>query len=204
MDVTDSLCPPLRNAGMVTDAEWVDVNGDNKKDLVITGMWMPVRVFLAGGYGFVEKIDSDGITAASGWWNCLHAFDADGDGDTDLIAGNAGLNIGYKASETEPVMLFAADFDRNGFIDPIICQKENGQYYPIVSRDDLLDQVNPLKKRFVRYAQYADASMEDVFPDINLQEVLQLPVTTFETTLFLLRAQYRPFSENQRNQDFFF
>ncbi len=188
VDVTDSLCPPLRNAGMVTDAEWIDLNGDNQMDLVIAGMWMPVRVFLAGGYGFVEKIDSEGITAASGWWNSLHAFDADGDGDTDLMAGNAGLNLSYKASEKDPLMLFAADFDRNGFMDPVICQRIDGKYYPMVSRDDLLDQVNALKKRFVRYAQYSEASIEDVFPGVNLQEVLQLPVTTFETTLFLNRG----------------
>ena len=36
----------LQNAGMITDAAWLDMNGDNKQDLIVVGEWMPVSVFI--------------------------------------------------------------------------------------------------------------------------------------------------------------
>ena len=36
----------LEQVGMVTDAEWVDLDGDTWPDLVLTGEWMPVSLSL--------------------------------------------------------------------------------------------------------------------------------------------------------------
>ena len=62
-----------------------------------------------------------GLNDYSGWWNAIELFDADSDGDMDMIAGNWGLNTQLKASKTEPVELFWKDFDNNGSIDPFLC-----------------------------------------------------------------------------------
>ena len=45
-DATDEVCPALNNIGMVTDALWIDLNGDHKKDLIVVGEWMPIKVFI--------------------------------------------------------------------------------------------------------------------------------------------------------------
>ena len=44
-------------------------------------------------------------------------FDADQDGDLDLLLGNAGTNMQFKASPTEPVHLFVSDLNQDGVLD---------------------------------------------------------------------------------------
>ena len=44
-DATKQVCPELADIGMVTDAVWVDLNGDKQPDLVVVGEWMPIKVF---------------------------------------------------------------------------------------------------------------------------------------------------------------
>jgi hypothetical protein len=94
----------------------------------------------------------------------------DGDGDIDFIMGNCGWNNQFKASKDEPVTMYAADFDDNGTIDPIICYYIQGKSYPMASRDELLDQLVPLRKKFVKYADYADATANDIFSKEKLQQ----------------------------------
>jgi len=44
-DVTDKVCPEIKNIGMITDALWSDFDNDGKVDLVVVGEWMPVTFF---------------------------------------------------------------------------------------------------------------------------------------------------------------
>ncbi len=195
-DITDKMCPALRNAGMVTDAFWDDTDANGLPDLILTGMWMPLRIFRQLDGGMSEYIDNTGFSQYSGWWNCLLPFDADGDGDTDVLAGNTGTNFSYRTGTEQPVQLYAKDFDGNGTIDPILCAYMGDTLFPMVSRDDLLDQINPLKKRFIRYAAYADATLEEIFPATNLESALHFEATTFETGVFINngngRYDFRP------------
>jgi hypothetical protein len=44
-DVTAEVCGSIQKAGMVTTAQWVDINNDHYPELVIAGDWMPVMLF---------------------------------------------------------------------------------------------------------------------------------------------------------------
>ena len=66
-DVTKSSCPALLAAGMVTDAVWIDVDGDKMDDLVITGEWMPVRIFKNQQANFKEITAEAGLAS---FWAC--------------------------------------------------------------------------------------------------------------------------------------
>jgi hypothetical protein len=168
-DATASIAPVLSHIGMVTDAVWIDLNHDHREDLVVVGEWMPIKVFINDG-GRLRDASSDYIKfPSSGWWNTILAEDLNGDGDTDLVIGNTGLNTQFRASEKEPVSLYYKDFDGNGILDPILCYYIGGVSYPAISRDDLLDQLPMLKKKFSEYHQYADATINDIFTPEQLK-----------------------------------
>ena len=89
-DVTDSRMKRLKKIGMVTDACWVDYDGDGDKDLILVGEWMKVCVLKNDKGQFSDVTRSAGLDETSGWWSCIRAADIDGDGDPDLIGGNLG------------------------------------------------------------------------------------------------------------------
>lgn len=181
-DITSEICPELLKAGMVNDALWTDVNNDSKVDLVIVGDWMPIRIFLQKNGKFSEATNQFGLANSSGWWNCISGADFDNDGDTDLIVGNRGTNNQIKGSVSKPATLYAYDFDKNGSLDPILNYYYNDSIsHPFASRDDLLDQINILKKKYIYYKDYANATMETIFQDVDLDTIPILKTEIFES-----------------------
>ncbi len=117
-DQTTSIAPSLQKAGMVTDAAWVDMNGDNQKDLVVAGEWMPVTIYINNKGKLENKTINYFDKNYTGWWNKLSAGDFNHDGKPDLIIGNVGLNTQCKASDKQPAEMYYKDFDDNGSIGP--------------------------------------------------------------------------------------
>ncbi|MGH2566418.1 MAG: RNA-binding protein, partial [Ginsengibacter sp.] len=143
--------------------------------------YMPVKIFINND-GKLEDKSSDFIHFASnGWWNTIYADDMDGDGDTDLVIGNMGLNTQFRASEKEPVTLYYKDFDGNGSIDPILCYYINGTSYPAISHDDLTDQLPFLKKKFLEYKDYSTATINDLFSQDELKDAGVLKATEMQS-----------------------
>jgi len=145
--------------GMVTDAQWLDVDGDHRNDLVVVGEWMAVTILHHTGAGF-EKIE---VPVSSGLWNCVRTMDVDGDGDPDLVAGNFGLNSILRASAAEPLGLWIKDFDHNGSFDPILTYYRQGRNCVFADKDLLVSQLPMLKKQYVAYQKFSQSSFEDVF-----------------------------------------
>lgn len=180
-DATSELAPELLTPGMVSDAVWADLTGDASPELLLVGEWMPPMLF-AYQNGKLARTDVAAFQQAGGWWNRILAHDFDKDGDLDLVLGNRGLNGLIRATTHEPACIYGKDFDGNGSIDPITCYYIQGKSYPMHSRDELLGQMNFLKKKFVRYADYADATMTDIFSPEQLQDALILQAHTFASS----------------------
>jgi hypothetical protein len=118
-DVTAVVAPFLKKAGMVCDVVSTDFDEDGWPDLVMAGEWTPVR-FLKNDKGvFRDNSQTTGVANHLGWWNSIFPGDFDNDGDMDYVVSNLGLNSFYRASEKEPVRIYAKDFDNNGSFDAI-------------------------------------------------------------------------------------
>lgn len=173
-DVTREHSESLSAPGMVTSARWVDYNGDTWPDLIIAGEWMAPKIFSNQQGKLVVETGIEGLDNSEGWWCSIEPADVDEDGDMDLLLGNAGTNMQFKASPAEPVHLFAGDLNQDGVLDPVINYYIQGRSYPMATRDELLDQVSTLKKKFIRYEDYAAATMQDIASEDVLEKSLKL------------------------------
>ena len=183
-DQTATIAPELQHAGMVTDAVWTDLNGDNKKDLIVVGEWMPVTIFINENGRLINKTKNYFDKNYNGWWNKILAEDMNGDGKIDLVIGNLGENSQCKASDKEPAEMYYKDFDGNGTIDPVLCFYIQGKSYPFLSKDELVSQVNGMAQKFHYYKDYADAGLKDIFTDDQLKGARHLQANELATCYF--------------------
>lgn len=185
-DITGKAIPALSQPGMIADAVWAHIDTDEYPDLVLAGEWMPIRIFKNNGdKTFTEITHQAGLEKTTGMWNVLRAVDLDRDGDMDLIAGNRGLNAAFSASPAEPAILYAGDFDGNGFIDPVLTQVIDGKRRPVAGRNKLLRQLPHLKERFPDYRSYATATIDDILDRGQQRKASRFTIHTFATTVFV-------------------
>jgi enediyne biosynthesis protein E4 len=166
-DVTETVAAGLQNIGIVTAALWTDIDNDNKPDLLITGEWMPIVVYINKGNKLQNMTTAAGLGESNGLWQSLVAGDFDNDGDTDYIAGNWGLNSPFTCSKKQPMTICYPDFDKNETIDPVISYYEDGVNYPAVSLDYITEQIPGLKKKFLHYSDYADAPTDEIMKSLK-------------------------------------
>ena len=168
--------------GMVTAALWTDYDNDGQLDLMVAGEWMPITIFRNEDGRFTNVSKSLGLNDYTGWWNSLVSGDFDNDGDTDYVLGNTGKNSRYKPSAEEPLEIYTKDFDQNASLDPVLAYYVQGQLQVVHSRDELINQLSFMRKRFPRYEHYAKAEFSQVFNEDDLKGAYRLNAKVFESS----------------------
>ncbi|MFI2742934.1 VCBS repeat-containing protein [Zhouia sp. PK063] len=169
-DVLKTKAPILKNAGMLTDAVWADINNDGKKELITVGDWEAPTMYSFNGKTF-EKLATN-LDNELGWWNTITTADVNNDGLVDLIIGNQGENTSYKTSKEAPMKMYVKDFDFNGTTEQIVTRTINGKDKPIALKAELTAQLTYLKKKSLKYAEYAKKSIQDLFDEKALQNTV--------------------------------
>lgn len=173
--------PVFQDVGMVTDAAVADINSDNWPDLIVSGEWMPIKMYMNRKGKFIDETKNYSLENTNGMWASIKVSDIDDDGDIDLIGGNIGHNFFYK----EGTRIYIKDFDHNGTKEQIICHKIGDAYYPIVDRDELISQLPGLKTKLLYFKDYAKASITEIFGSENLTDAVIFDIKITGSTLFL-------------------
>jgi enediyne biosynthesis protein E4 len=171
-DVTKTIGGDLLfKAGMVNSAVWTDIDKDGWKELLIAGEWMAVMIFHnEKGKKLVDISERSGLQKSNGWWCRMIPADVDKDGDIDFILGNMGANTQFRTSEEQPLVTYADDFDNNGKIDPVMTWYVQGKSYPFNTRDEIVNQLPSLNKKFLRYTDFAVATIDDILTKEQIQK----------------------------------
>lgn len=179
-----ALAPALKELGMVTDSRVIDWDGDGKKDLFLVGEWMAPTFFRNTG-GKLEKVEMPNLNVLKGWYRTVETGDFDGNGLPDFALGNHGLNTRFKAGAASPVSMFLNDFDQNGSIEQIYTQQIANVQVPFTLKHELERQVPGIKKKYMRYADYNNQSLEDIFSKEVIAKSIIQEVNNLESGILL-------------------
>jgi hypothetical protein len=167
INATRKTAAAVKQSGMITDAKWIDMDGDAKPELITVSDWGSPAIYKMGNEGLTKQ-ESD-LDQLKGWWNVIYPVDIDKDGDVDFILGNQGSNLHYRPSETKQIKMWVNDFDNNGTIEQIFTQNLDGRDMPLHQKKEIVGQLVSLKKENLRASDYATRSIQELFSANILQ-----------------------------------
>jgi len=171
---------PVEKIGAVTTAAFADLNNDGWPDLIVSGEWMPLKIYMNDHGQFREK----DIPQSTGLWQTVYTTDLNGDGYPDILAGNWGHNSKLWAGKDGPLKLYVKDFDQNGTVEQIMCYTINGQEYPFLAKDELERALPVLKKAYERYDAVAGKTVQYMFYDL-FRDYTELKAETLSSSCFM-------------------
>ncbi|MCB1099061.1 MAG: VCBS repeat-containing protein [Verrucomicrobiae bacterium] len=171
----------LDSTGMVTDAEWGDMNGDGWLDLVVAHDWRMVKLFT----GSEGKLNEAAMPMLTGWWNTITLADVDGNGTLDCIAGNTGLNTKYHASLEKPELLFYGDLDGTGKSQIVEAKFEGGICLPRRGYSCSSNAMPALRRKISTFHSFASKSLEAIYTESRLEKAKRYEANTLESGIFI-------------------
>ncbi len=176
---TDSTIINLNSIGITTTASFADINKDGWPDLLVTGEWMPLKVYLNNK----GKFTVTDLPQSTGLWQTIQTADVNGDGNIDILAGNWGHNSKQWSGKQGPLKLYIKDFDKNGSTEQVMCYTVNNQEYTFLAKDELEQALPVLKKGYLTYREVAGKTVQYLFDDL-FKDYTELKAETLSSSVF--------------------
>ena len=176
-ETSQQLAPGLQEVGLVKNAVWADLDGDRDMDLLLAMEWEPLTAFMNTGNAFEKKP----LPSGRGWWNFALPYDADGDGDLDIVAGNVGKNSRLSPTPSQPTRLYVSDFDNNGQTESVLTYYLKGKEITFANHEEMLKALPMLKKKYLHSKSFAQADVPQIFGKPNLAKAVLRETDTFES-----------------------
>lgn len=177
-DVTQSLTSGLQEVGLVKNATWADLDGDRDLDLLLAMEWEALTIFV-NQEG--KKFEKKSLPSGRGWWNFALPFDADGDGDLDIVAGNTGRNSRLSPTPSQPIRLYVSDFDNNGQTESVLTYYLRGKQITFANHEEMLKSLPMLKKKYLHAKNFSRADVPQIFGEAALAKAVLREADTFES-----------------------
>lgn len=178
----------MADLGMITDMIVMDLNGSGKQQVVLVGEATPVTVLGMESGEMRNQTSQFFDRPLVGLWNSVEASDWDGDGKTELVIGNLGLNTQLNASFEQPMELLYKDFDSNGTIDPIFGYYIGDEKYPLASRNELIAQIPIQKKKYLDFKVYSQTTFDKLFTPAEKSGASSIQINELETVYLVQDA----------------
>jgi hypothetical protein len=175
--------------GMVSAAQFADIDGNGWPDLIVAIEWGTIRIFLNRGGQFRPAPDMPGPAGLYSRWNGLATGDLDGDGRLDIVATSWGRTTDYHASATRPLLLYFGPFGERGRPTGLLAQDDPriGGVAPLASFARLGLALPGVAQRLRTFSAYADATVEQVLGPAAPAAV-RLGATTMDHIVFVNRG----------------
>ncbi len=180
VEVTGQNARDLELIGMVSDALFVDIDQDGDDDLVVVGEWTPIQV-LENKNGVFQKIEASGLENSVGLWFSVTANDIDNDGDMDFFAGNLGLNSKFKTGKGHSFHIYCDDFDQSGTYDIVLTYLYNDKLVPVRGRGCSSQQMPFITDKFPTIKSFAAASLVEIYGQEELDHALHYEADLLES-----------------------
>jgi enediyne biosynthesis protein E4 len=95
------------------------------------------------------------------------------------------LNSRFKATETKPVCMYAGDFGNDGTVQQIVTCYNGDSSYPMLLRHDLVGVLPYLKKKYLKYENYKEQTIEDIFSKEQLGKAVKSDAYTMQSSVFI-------------------
>ena len=183
---SQDFAPGFQEIGMITDAAVVDLDEDGKEDLVLVGDWTEPIFFKNTGKK-LERMELPKLAKLKGWYRSVEVADLDGNGFPDLILGNQGLNTRFKAKSDSPIRMYLNDFDQNGSIEQIFTATQGDIQVPFTLKHELEKQIPTIKKKYMRYSNYNNQSLDQIFDPAIISKSIVNELTHLESGVLMNR-----------------